>query len=163
MRRRREICALCPWRESNPHFVLRTDLFYPLNYKGKSQTGYTLFRGGSTIRFVAKYTYMTYIHPMERMSAEGEKEGIEETRKKVARLVEELHAEGHEFELEETGEHFVVHLADRAIHVPKWEKIGLDLDHDGKIDRFEDIDDYLRLRITSPDGSIAEMLKNPEK
>ncbi len=25
---------MCPWEESNFHLILRSDLFYPLNYKG---------------------------------------------------------------------------------------------------------------------------------
>ena len=32
--RNEPVLCVCPRRESNPHFILRTDLFYPLNYEG---------------------------------------------------------------------------------------------------------------------------------
>ena len=40
----------CPWRESNPHLILRTDLLYPLSYKGKipsEEQNVLFFRGMS--------------------------------------------------------------------------------------------------------------------
>lgn len=47
---------LCPWRESNPHFILRTDAFYTLNYRGIIYYHYILLHFTKKSSAILRYT-----------------------------------------------------------------------------------------------------------
>ena len=87
------------------------------------------------------------------MPRPGEREGAEETRKRVDRMAEELKAEGYVFDLEESSSQFIIRVSGTEVHVTKWEKIPLDLDGDGKPEQTQLIEDYIRERIKELTGN----------
>ncbi len=87
----------------------------------------------------------------------GEKEGIEQTRKRVAALIEELRAAGHELELEETADNFVVGLKDRKLVFPKWEKVPARR-HEKDETVLIPLEDLIRARVEHPEEDLFDAL-----